>query len=213
MTSQQIEYGSDFFGDHTVYTKLPWTTWWILNKELSHSDTVLELGCGPKSRLRHFGCAHSTGVEIFDAYVQEAKRLATHSEIIKADVRDVEFEPGSFDVVVAIDVIEHFDKEEGLELLSKMKSWARKKAIVSVPNGFVPGHLYDDNPFQAHKAGYSVDELKGLGFEVRGIGLKVPAYIRWFAVRIATYPLRIFSYYFPKLAFDLVAIYRRDGLY
>lgn len=193
---------------------LPWTVEKVLRREFSKSDVVLDIGCGPSSRLQSHSVLYSVGVELFDAYLQEAKRLHTHNELIKADCTKLEFKPNSFDVIIAFDVMEHLDKQEGMELLTKMKAWARKKVIITVPNGFTPGYSADDNILQMHRSGYTADELRELRFEVRGLGLKVPGYyiptntLVSALVRIATYPARLISYYNPKLAYDLIAIHR-----
>ena len=192
---------------------LPWTVRRLLSQELTKSDVVLDIGCGPKSRLSDYDVSYSVGVEVFDPYIEEAKKAHTHDELIKADCTTLEIKPKSFDVVLALDVMEHLGKQDSICLLDKMKSWARKKVIITTPNGFSPGHPADGNIFQMHKSGYTVDELRGLGFEVKGLGLKVPGYylpsntLISTLVQIATYPARLISYYHPRLAYDLIAIY------
>lgn len=194
---------------------LPWTLSRFLSKELSSSDTVLDIGCGPKSPLRRYHVCYSLGIEIFDAYLQEAQKLHTHSDYIKADCTRIEFKPRSFDIVLALDVIEHLSKEQGLELIGKMKSWARKKVIIQVPNQQTPQGALDNNEFQRHRSGYRVEELVKLGFGVKGIGLKVLSNsprnaLMGFLTSMVLYPIRCVSYYYPQCAYDLLAIYRSN---
>ena len=189
--------------------KLPWTSSNLLDKHLSPSDFVLDLGCGPKSPLHAYDVLYSVGVEIFKPYIKEAKRLHTHDEFIQADIRQIQFKPASFDTVVAFHVLEHLDKDDGYRLMVKMKEWARKKVIISLPNGYISFGSKDSNEFQIHRSGYTANELKGLGFYVYGGGLKLP----WFHGRTGvmfqalTYPTGIITYYYPRVAKDITAIF------
>jgi hypothetical protein len=54
-------------------------------------------------------------------------------------------------------------------LIKKAKSWARKRIIISTPNGYTYKDDLYGNPFQEHKSGYRVRELEKLGFKVFGI--------------------------------------------
>jgi len=79
------------------------------------------------------------------------------------------FRPKSFDCVVALDVIEHLTKADAHALLASMDRIARTRVIVMTPNGFLPQPASDDNPYQQHVSGWSVDEMRGLGYDVVGI--------------------------------------------
>ncbi len=204
-----------------VVKRLPWTRPSILTKELSPSDTVLDLGCGPQSQLRICSISYSVGVELFEPYLQAAKRLGIHNEYIKADVTKLEFKPASFDVVLALDVLDNLDQKEAYELIAKMKEWAKKKVIITIPNGYIPEGALDDNPFQIHKSGYNTEELEELGFRVFGMGLKLPQWlvklhegqrlIGFLLTEVATYPLSLFTWKYPKIAGELVGIHNKRG--
>jgi len=112
-----------------LYKKL-FPTWiCCLRKELAGSRTVLDLGCGYDSPLRHCNVPFLVGVELFDQYLRESKMKNIHNQYIKADVREIELKPRSFDAVVALEVIEHLTKREGYELIEKAEKWARKVII------------------------------------------------------------------------------------
>jgi SAM-dependent methyltransferase len=144
----------------------------LLEKELRGCQSVLDLGCGPNSPIQHFDIPYSVGVDAFEPYLGESKRKKIHDEHILADIRKIQFKPKSFDGVLALEVLEHLTKGEGYELLlKKMENIAKKKIIITTPNGFVPHEEHDANIFQLHKSGWTVDELKKLGFRVMGFGL------------------------------------------
>jgi SAM-dependent methyltransferase len=203
---------SDFLGP--LYLRVFPDSTATLKRELSGCDSVLDLGCGYFSPIDRCNVPFSVGVELFEPYLQESKRKAVHTQYIKADIAKLEFRPKSFDAVVAIEVLEHLTKEEGHELISRMTEWARKKVIVTTPNGQLCQDAYDGNPLQEHKSAWSVEELRKLGFKVFGIdgwkklrgykgSVKYPPIFLW--MRISDLSQKI-TYRFPKLAFRLFAI-------
>lgn len=143
---------------------------YLLLRELIGCESVLDLGCGKHSmvpilpqRIR------KTGVEYFWPAYEEAAKKARHDAVIHASVTEVEFPKKSFDAVVLLDVIEHLSKEEGLALIAKMESWARKKVVVFTPNGFLEQDHYDENPLMEHKSGWTVADFRSRGFCVNGV--------------------------------------------
>ena len=185
-----------------------------LRKELFNCDTVLDLGCGYNSPIQHLNVPFSVGVEKFEPYLKESKEKGIHNQYIKADITKIEFRPKSFDAVLCIEVLEHLTKEEGYELIKKMETWARKKIIITTPNGYIYQDEYDNNPFQEHKSGWTVEELKNLGFKIYGINgwkklrgykgiIKYKPIFLWNKISDLTQKV---TYYFPNLAFQLLAI-------
>lgn len=95
-----------------------------------------------------------------------------------------------------------------------MERWAKKKAIIFTPNGFLKQKEYDKDKLQIHKSGWSIDDFKSLGFKVYGVGGYKK--LRGFRARIKYKPLifwRLISdltqkvvYRIPKFAFQLFAI-------
>jgi hypothetical protein len=72
-----------------------------------------------------------------------------------------------------IDVLEHLNKKEGKALLRRAEKWAKKKVIVSTPNGFISQRAIDDNEYQSHRSGWMVSEMRQLGYKAYGMaGLK-----------------------------------------
>lgn len=76
--------------------------------------------------------------------------------------------------MILIEVLEHLPQKEGLALIKKSKDWARKKVIVTSPNGFVPQKEVDKNPWQKHLSGWGYKKMKKLGFKSVGLaGFKI----------------------------------------
>jgi GT2 family glycosyltransferase len=193
---------------------------WIvyLKKELDGCDTVLDLACGYNSPIQHCDVPFSVGIELFEPYLQESRKKAIHNGYIKADVRSLALKPNCFDAVIALEILEHLTKDEGHALIRKMETWARKKVIITTPNGYLWQNGYDNNPLQEHKSGWSVEELQRLGFKVSGMngwkklrGYKgevkyTPAFV-W--ERVSDLSQKI-TYHYPKLAFQLFATKQID---
>lgn len=195
---------------------------WIeyLKREIDRDDTVLDLGCGYNSALQYCDIAFSVGVELFAPYLEESQKKAIHNEYFIADVTEVEFKPKSFDVVMASEVLEHLAKDKGCELIRKMEVWARKKIILTTPNGNLYQDAYDDNPLQRHLSGWNVNELRKIGFKVYGMngwrrlkGYRGTIKYRppFFWLRISDISQRI-AYYYPKMAFQLFAVKKTNAL-
>ena len=203
----------DFPGNR-ILRVIPWTKDGILARHLSATDRVLDLGPGPRSVLGHYKVAYSLGVEMFDPYLEAARRAGTHTEVLKADVSEVEFDAESFDVVVAFDVFDHLEKRDALQLIEKCKIWAGRELIAVVTNGHADPPILDHNEYQRHRCGFGIAELHDLGFKTYGLGIKLPGMnssraIVSFVVRRLSFPLWFLSYWWPQIGYDVVGIYGR----
>ena len=111
-----------------------------LRKALLGCDSVLDVGCGTAANLRNLGVARCFGIEGYRPAYEEARRLNTQDEILLGDVRELtrHFRPGQFDACIALDVIEHLTKPEGIKLMQDMEKIATKKEpesnIIKVPH-------------------------------------------------------------------------------
>jgi GT2 family glycosyltransferase/SAM-dependent methyltransferase len=159
-----------FFSLGFFTVRLLYPVEFLLLRELSDCGSVLDLGCGRHSMVPILPSAiHKVGVELYEPHLKEAQEKARHHRYVQADLRTVQFEDKSFDAVVMLDVLEHLTKKEGEELLEKMARWARKKVVIFTPNGYLPQHEYDTNPFMEHKSGWEVADLESRGFKVYGV--------------------------------------------
>jgi SAM-dependent methyltransferase len=65
----------------------------------------------------------AVGVDVSRAQIERARRNA--ADVIHASALDVDFEPESFDAVVAFYVVDHLPRETHPELLAKIHRWLR----------------------------------------------------------------------------------------
>jgi len=189
----------------------------VLTRQLSQCDFILDVGCGFKSPLGKIKKRFSSeGIDIFEKCIIESKKKKIHDKYKIGDIRKLArfYKNKSFDAVIAIDVIEHFEKNEALRLIKNMENVAKKKVILLTPNGFTAQDAYDGNPHQVHKSGWNKQELKELGYKVYGLrglkclkgkhaDIKYKPYLFW---GFCSFVSEILFFPFPSLCFDLLAI-------
>ena len=189
----------------------------LLEVKLTDCNSVLDIGCGFNSPIRSVKKTfYSEGIDIYKSNILQSKKKKIHDRYVIGDIRDLTkyYKYKSFDGIIAIDVIEHFEKKEALVLLKQMEKIARKKIILLTPNGFVSQKHHDDNPYQKHKSGWRKNDLVLQGYKVYGLRglkyirkelatLKYKPWIIWGFIAFITEPL---LYYFPLISFDLFAI-------
>lgn len=185
--------------------------------QLSGCTSILDVGCGQNSSIRsEIKSIYSEGIEIDKKSVIISKRNKLHNKYKVGDITklDVYYKPKSFDVVVAMDVIEHLTKKQAFLFMSSMERIAKKKVIILTPNGFCKQGHYDNNPYQDHHSGWSTKDFKKRGYVVHGLRsfywlrgefatIKYKPWFFWGLVAFITEPI---LYFFPAKSFDLFAV-------
>ncbi len=140
-------------------------------RALSDCNTVLDIGCGRYSPLRFIDGERLVGVDAYEPDLKRAQIAKTHDEFVLSDVKDLHhhFGQNEFDACVALDVIEHFTKQEGLEFLQCLEGMARHKVVISTPNGYLPQECAETGDFQAHLSGWTPRDMESLGYRVIGV--------------------------------------------
>ena len=186
-----------------------------LKEKLVDYKTVLDIGCGKSSPIGSFSKSfYSVGIDIFKPAILRSKKTRTHDDHVLAEMNHLCFRPESFEAVLALDVLEHLKKADGYRLMENMEKIARYAIVVFTPNGFVHQLEYDSNPYQIHLSGWTVIELRRIGFQVNGInGLK---FLRKEKAELRFRPKILFNlfsdisqklaYHFPNLAFQLLCV-------
>ena len=134
--------------------------------------TILDVGCGSNSPMKAFsGKFYLVGTDAHKPSLEESRKKGIHNEYYCMTFSELDkLECYAFDCVVALDVIEHLKKGEGLQFLDNIERIAKKKIIVYTPNGFVPQEEFSNNPWQVHRSGWTVKEMRLRGYKVVGIG-------------------------------------------
>ena len=137
---------------------------------LAGCQTVLDVGCGNCSPMRFLEHTHLVGVDGYAPALDEARRHGTHNEFVLGDVKRIAdlFPNRRFDACIALDVIEHLQKEDGWRMLEAMERLATRRVVIFTPNGFVP-QKSKDGDLQEHLSGWTADEMRPRGYRVFGM--------------------------------------------
>ena len=200
----------------------------FLLNELDESSalTILDLGIGQGNYWNN---------EMFKTLILDKKIIVTGMDIV-SELNAVDLiktgkiafiqgnvtsdlaalENKSFDIVIAMDLLEHMPKSDGYKLLYEMERIARKASMIMTPNGFVWQPPNSENPYNHHLSGWTPGELRKFGWKrILGVvGFK--ALFKEFAevrfgskiklLRIISLSSSIIIYRLPSMAFSFVAI-------
>ena len=104
--------------------------------------TILDCGCARgvwgyllRSEKNGFKAA-ITGIDMHDPYLSFCRTFHVYNNLLKADIRYLPFGDNAFEIVLAIEVIEHLEKADGTKFLNELLRVCKKKLVVSTPNGF-----------------------------------------------------------------------------
>jgi 2-polyprenyl-3-methyl-5-hydroxy-6-metoxy-1,4-benzoquinol methylase len=155
--------------------------------ETCQPKTILDVGVGfgqygflTRTNLEHFHLFEVTGavarkrersewtividgIEAFKDYITPVHEYA-YNTIYNGDAMQVlPTLTGRYDMVLAIDILEHFDKEDGKHFIELLKSVCTGVVLVSTPKEFVEQQI-DANPYENHRSCWSLAELQACGF-------------------------------------------------
>ncbi len=137
--------------------------------------SVLDAACGLSLKSKYIPAQIRVGVDIHEEYFKHIEAEVPYV-VLKYDIRKLNeiFIPKSFDIVIALDVVEHLEKEESLELLRQCEKIARKAVIIETPKGYIPQNMdiqgHGGDEWQTHRCGWEPEEFEALGYQtvVRG---------------------------------------------
>jgi len=69
----------------------------------------------------------------------------------------------SYELVLAIDILEHLTKEDGMIFVQHLKRIAKHSVLISTPKEFIPQEV-EANPYENHLSLWTQTELNELGF-------------------------------------------------
>lgn len=146
---------------------LPRSIFSLLKNHVDGCATALDIGCGEMSILLRLGIdgVRITGLDIWEPYSRNA-HTGLYDLFIVGDIREIKIQPGSFDLVLMTDMLEHIPKADAPGVIGKAETIASKKVVIIVPLGDVGNDSYDGNPYQYHKSVWEPVEIERLGYKV-----------------------------------------------
>src|SRR5260370_39392094 len=134
----------------------------VLNQYLgpngAHGRRILDVGCGTGTMLTHLAsCGKAAGVDIDEEAIGFCRERGLQ-DVRLGEAANLPFADGSFDLVTALDVVEHLDDDVGA--LVEMKRVLRPDGHILVT---VPAHRFlwgDQDEVNMHKRRYTAPELR-----------------------------------------------------
>jgi ubiquinone/menaquinone biosynthesis C-methylase UbiE len=134
------------------------------------------------------------GPDAREPYLCFCRERRLYDELVRWDLNDLPlpFRDKEFDVVTAIEVIEHLPRATGLQLLREAERVARRRVIVTTPQVFFERGAFDGNPYQAHRLLWR--DFARLGYRVYGSGsfLFSGKRIRWLSEYLSPFARKLF---------------------
>jgi hypothetical protein len=163
------------------------------------------------------------GVDIFEGNVSFCKATGVYDEVHCDDA--LQYLPAqedrSFDTVIATELIEHLNREDGCRLLDQLERVARLTVILSTPNYACirPGAetLVGYNEWEHHLSHWSREDFSRRRFSVRGVSHKLyRSHIRGVYRLLRTFPTldalcRAWAETHPRFGLNLLVAKNLDG--
>jgi cyclopropane fatty-acyl-phospholipid synthase-like methyltransferase len=125
---------------------------WIddLLARLAAGSNVLDLGCGPgvptAAAFADHG-HHVTGIDISPRQVELARANVPRGRFMVVNAMDAEFEPGSFDAIVALFSLTHIPRERWRSLFSAFVQWLHPGGWLLATFGMSDSEGWDEEDF------------------------------------------------------------------
>lgn len=146
---------------------------WIIDKS---AQSILDIGCGqgfPMKMIKNrMQVRKSVGVDLFKPYIEIGEKYNIHDQYIISDVRKLNFKDKSFDVVLALQILEHLKKNDAWKVVNKIERIAKKQVIIATPIGKMYHPIVDNNKLQLHKSAFYPEEFEKKGYKILKFGRK-----------------------------------------
>lgn len=127
----------------------------------------LGIGCGNFGKLIKDSRINASiiGVEVWENY--KNKKWEYYDKIVISEIISfLKKNKKKFDVVLLVDVLEHFNKRDGEIVLSEIKKITKRLSIISTPITKFSQDSYKNNLFEKHRYFWNERKLEDFGFKM-----------------------------------------------
>jgi len=131
---------------------------------ISENDDVLEVGCGSGLGAMFLSqkCKHVTGIDLRDDEIKEANSIKRRKNVtfLKKDFYKMKSNK-KYDVLIALDVIEHMNEEDGKRFLQHTKKYLKKEGMIIIGTPSIYSYPFQGKISQVdHIKCYDLKELE-----------------------------------------------------
>lgn len=136
----------------------------LLRTNLEHLNLFDVQGAVGKLRPRSEWKRRIDGIEGFGGYLTPVHDYA-YNRMMIGDALDqlARIPDREYELVIAIDILEHFEKADGLRFLAECARVSSHACLVSTPKDFCHQEV-EANPLENHRSHWLPDELAEAGF-------------------------------------------------
>ena len=104
------------------------------------------------------------GIEAFCDYLTPVHEYC-YNNVMLGDALELlpTISDNSYEMVIAIDILEHFTKTDGILFLNQIHRIASKSVVISTPKKFTEQEI-EANPYENHRSQWGKNELIASGF-------------------------------------------------
>lgn len=134
-------------------------------------NEILDVACGLSLKSKFISTGARVGLDLHRPYLEAVESCAPWIPIC-ADATELYklFLPNTFDLVLLLDIVEHVEKDQALDMIRQAEEIAKVAVVIETPNGFLPQDLdilgFDQHHLQTHRCGFEVHDLEALGYQV-----------------------------------------------
>ncbi len=105
------------------------------------------------------------GIEGYAGYINAVHEYA-YTHLMIGDALEIlpTLDARKYDLVLAIDILEHFDKDQGMVFLTECQRVCKGSILVSTPKEFIEQEVIA-NPLENHRSHWTENDLRMCGFD------------------------------------------------
>ncbi len=134
----------------------------LARTNLEHLNLCELTGSGSRQREKSEWLIRIDGIEGYPEYLTPVHDYA-YNKIHIGDALEVLPQlDARYDLVLAIDILEHFEKADGLKFIDMLKEASNRHVLVATPKEFTEQH-FEANPYENHRSHWTGEELAANG--------------------------------------------------